>query len=78
LVALLEEEIMVRRLLRLLAVTLGASMLFVSASVVANGVDTISGVVSLDGVPLAGVEVYVGPSIHVCTDSNGRHKTSVG
>jgi hypothetical protein len=73
----LEEEIMVRRLSRLLAVALGATMLFVSASVVANGGDTISGVVSLDSVPLAGVEVYVGPNIHVCTDSNGRYEVTV-
>jgi len=68
---------MVRRVSRLLSVALGASMLFIAASVMANGGDTISGVVSLDGVPLAGVEVFVGPSIHVCTDSNGQYEVTV-
>jgi hypothetical protein len=73
----LKEGIMVRRLSRLLAVALGASMLFISVSAVANGGNTISGTVSLDGVPLAGVEVFIGPDVHTCTDSNGRYEVTV-
>ena len=53
-------------------------MLFISVSAVANGGDTISGTVSLDGEPLAGVEVFIGPDIHTCTDSNGRYEVAVG
>lgn len=68
---------MARRLSRLLAVTLGASMLFISVSAVANGGDTISGTVSLDNEPLAGVEVFIGPDIHTCTDSNGEYEVTV-
>ena len=52
-------------------------MLFISVSAVANGGDTISGTVSLDGVPLAGVEVFIGPDIHTCTDSDGRYEVTV-